>query len=231
MKIQNVKIILCDIDSTVTEAMQENKSIDFRNAVFEMFSTHIAAKRKISPEEARFALEDMANNVLVWWDYPDLISCFGLDSNLIWMEMRRIHKDILHVYPDAVEMIKHLKSIDKNLYIISNNPVTGCLLKLEAAGLASLRGSDYFSRIFGTNVTHGMKSQVPMWRRVIASLGENPENILTIGDHVKEDFEIPGKVGIGHSIIVDRTAKEQVSEKDGYICVNSLCAVKGIIKQ
>ena len=230
MQIQNVKIILCDIDSTVTEAMRENKIIDFRNAVFEMFSTHIAANRKISPEEARYVLEDMANNVLVWWDYPDLISSFGLEPVLIWKEMRRIHKDILHIYPDAVEMIKHLKSINRNLYIISNNPVTGCLLKLEAAGLADLLGSDYFSRIFGTNITHGMKSQVPMWKRVIANLGENPENILTIGDHVKEDFEIPNKAGIKHSIIVDRTAKEPVSEKNGYICVNSLSNVKGIIR-
>ncbi len=230
MKIQDVKIILCDIDSTVTEAMQGNKIIDFRNVVFEMFSGHIAAKRKISAEESRFILEDMANNVLVWWDYPDLISCFGLDSELIWKEMRRLHKDILHIYPDAVEMVKYLKSIDGNLYIISNNPVTGCLLKLEAAGLAGLRGSNYFSRIFGTNITHGMKSQVPMWKRVIASLGENPENILTIGDHVKEDFEIPSKAGIKHSIIVDRASKEPISEKDGYICVNSLAMVKGIVK-
>ena len=230
MKIQDAKIILCDIDSTVTEAMRENKIIDFRNAVFEMFSTHIAANRKISVEEARFALEDMANNVLVWWDYPDLISSFGLDPVLIWKEMRRIHKDILHIYPDAVEMVKYLKLAGKDLYIISNNPVTGCLLKLEAAGLASLRGSDYFKRIFGTNITHGMKSQVPMWRRVIANLGEDPEYILTIGDHVKEDFEIPNKAGIRHSIIVDRTAKEPVTEKCGYICVNSLSLVKGIVK-
>ena len=75
-----------------------------------------------------------------------------------------------------------------------------------------------------------MKSQVPMWKRVIANLGENPENILTIGDHVKEDFEIPNKAGIKHSIIVDRAAKEPVSEKNGYICVNSLSMVNGIIK-
>ena len=230
MKIQDAKIILCDIDSTVTEAMRENKIIDFRNAVFEMFSTHIAANRKISVEEARFALEDMANNVLVWWDYPDLISSFGLDPVLIWKEMRRIHKDILHIYSDAVEMVKYLKSAGKDLYIMSNNPVTGCLLKLEAAGLASLRGSDYFKRIFGTNITHGMKSQVPMWKRVIANLGEDPEYILTIGDHVKEDFEIPNKAGIRHSIIVDRTSKEPVTEKCGYICVNSLSLVKGIVK-
>lgn len=230
MKIQDVKIILCDIDSTVTEAMKENKIIDFRNSVFEMFSVHIAEKRRVSTEEARFALEDMANNVLVWWDYPDLISSFGLDPVLIWKEMRRLHKDILRIYPDAVEMVKYLKSINRNLYIISNNPVTGCLLKLEAAGLANLLGSDYFSRIFGTNVTRGMKSQVPMWRRVIANLGENPENILTIGDHVKEDFEIPNRAGIGYSIIVDRKAKEPVLEKNGYICVNSLSMVKGIIR-
>lgn len=230
MQIQNAKIILCDIDSTVTEAIQENKIIDFRNAVFSMFSKHIAAGRNISREEARDALEDMANNVLVWWDYPDLISSFGLDPVLIWKEMRLLHKDILHIYPDAVEMVKYLKSAGKDLYIISNNPVTGCLLKLEAAGLASLRGSDYFKRIFGTNLTHGMKSQVPMWRRVIANLGEDPECILTIGDHVKEDFEIPNKAGIKHSIIVDRTSKEPVSKENGYIRVNSLSMVKDVVK-
>ncbi len=231
MDVQNINIILCDIDSTVTDAANGFSHDNFRTAVFKMFAEHISLRQNISEEAAMLVLNDFANNLLVWWDYPDFITNFQLNAEDIWREMRVLHRSMLQVYDDAVDMIKFLKSLNKELFIISNNPVTGCLLKLEVAGLADLRGTTYFKRVFGTNITRGMKSQVPMWERVIACLGGKDQRILTIGDNVKEDYIIPHKAGILNSIIVDRNSEIPVSDKDGCICVNSLKEVKELIKK
>lgn len=221
--------ILCDIDATVTD--YHPGGVDFREAVFAMFAEEVAAARGMGAAEARHLLEDYANNQLVWWDYPDFIVGFGLDPAKLWARMRHLHLELLRVYPDAVAMVKSLCQEGRDLYIVSNNPVTGCLLKLELAGLADLRGSPFFRRVFGTNVTRGMKSQPPMWRRVMASLGTAPEDMVTIGDSVKEDCLAPREAGIGRSIIVDRTAARPVEERDGYVAVNSLELVNELLRR
>ena len=227
MDLLKVNTILCDIDATVTDVYAEHSHADFRNKVFDIFARGIACRRKISLDEAHCVLQDFADNLMVWWDYPDFITNFDLDPIVVWQEMRQVHKDMLYVYEDAVEMVKHLHSLGKNLYIVSNNPVTGCLLKLGVASLADLSGTPYFKRIFGTNVTRGMKSQVPMWRRIVANLGVEPSKIVIIGDSIKEDFEVPRSAGIGNTIIVDRKSEKTAQECDGYIAVNSLTLVNG----
>ena len=229
MDLLEVNTILCDIDATVTDVYAEHSHADFRAEVFDIFARGIGSRRKITLDGARLVLEDFANNLMVWWDYPDFINYFELDPVVIWSEMRQVHRNMLYVYEDAVEMVKYLHSLKKNLYIVSNNPVTGCLLKLEIAGLAELGGTPYFKRIFGTNVTRGMKSQVPMWKRIIASLGVPASEILVIGDNLKEDFEVPHSAGIGNSIIVDRKSEKALEKRNGYIVVNSLTHVNGML--
>lgn len=230
MDLLDVSIILCDIDATVTDVVAGYSHDGFRGAVFDMFARYISTARNVSEATALKLLNDFADNLMVWWDYPDFITNFGLEPEVIWREMRELHRSMLRFYDDAVDMIKYLKPMDKDLFIISNNPVTGCLLKLELAELADLRGTTYFKRVFGTNITHGMKSQVPMWKKVIASLGGDVQNMVTIGDNVKEDFMVPREAGIADTIIVDRNSDIPVTEKDGYICVNSLSEVKGLIR-
>ena len=229
MKIIKAQIIICDIDATVTDVYAEHSHADFRDKVFDIFARGIACRRKISLNEANCVLNDFANNLMVWWDYPDFISYFDLDPIAVWQEMRQVHKDMLYVYEDAVEMVKRLHSMNKYLYIVSNNPVTGCLLKLETAGLAELNGTTFFRRIFGTNVTRGMKSQVPMWKRIIANFDIAPEQIVTIGDHLLEDFKIPQKAGIGYSFIIDRRSKVPINQQDSQTTVNSFEHLQNII--
>jgi FMN phosphatase YigB (HAD superfamily) len=222
MNLLKVNTILCDIDATVTDVYPEHSHDDFRDRVFNIFARHIACRKKISLDEAHCVLDDFSNNLLRWWDYPDFITYFDLDPIVIWQEMRQVHQKMLYVYEDAVKMIKYLHTLKKNLYIVSNNPVTGCLLKLEIAGLADLSGTPYFKRIFGTNVTRGMKSQALMWKRIVANLGVASSEILIIGDSIKEDFIVPHSIGIGNTIIVDRKAKNIVEKIDDYIIVNNL---------
>jgi histidinol phosphatase-like enzyme len=102
-------------------------------------------------------------------------------------------------------------------------------MKLEQAGLASLNGTKFFKRIFGTNITHGMKSQLLTWERIIASFNVNPEQMLTIGDHLQDDLKIPQEAGIGYSFIIDRKSEVSINQKRTYTVVNNFNHLKNII--
>jgi FMN phosphatase YigB (HAD superfamily) len=228
----NPEIIICDIDATITDVNRHtgNTNDSFREEIFAMFAGMIAEQRRIRPEIARGMLEDYANNQVIWWDYNDFIADFDLESVTAWGRMREIHQRALLPCEDAVNMVKHLHAIGKRLYIVSNNPITGCLLKLERAGLGTLEGSPYFQRIFGTNITRGMKKQLPMWKRILASFDVDASKIVMVGDNPEEDFRYPAMAGISNSVIVRRDAAEAVLKTtDGYIQVNSLNEVKNLI--
>ncbi len=223
-----MNIIFCDIDATVTDDLDDG-NIDFREAVFAMIAEKIAQARNLSEFESRALLEDYTSNTNVWWDYPDIIVNFNLEAISIWQELKTIHAKKLHVYEDAVKLIKYLEKLGKDVYIVSNNPVTGCLMKLEQAGLATLNGSKFFKRIFGTNITHGMKSQLLTWERIIANFNIDPEQMITIGDHLLDDFEVPQKAGIGHSFIIDRKSKVPIQQQSTHTIVNSFDFLNNII--
>jgi len=226
----SAKTVLCDIDSTITDIKPGLFGGDFREGVFQMLSRHIARRMGIAEPAARETLDTFANNLLIWWDYPDFINHFRLDARAVWNDMRRLHSESLFVHEDAVEMVKWLKSAGKEVHIVSNNPITGCLMKLERAGLAELTGTPYFKRVFGTNVTRGMKSLPSVWRWIIASLDANPEDVLTIGDSVKEDCDAPAKAGISKTIIVDRKLDRDMLVVDGHVKVRSLSMVKEALR-
>lgn len=224
----NPTVIFCDIDATVTDDLDDG-TVEFREAVFTMFTKNIAHSRQLSEFESRELLEDYTSNTNVWWDYPDIIVNFNLAPIAIWKELKTIHERKLYVYEDAVSLIKYLAKLEKDVFIVSNNPVTGCLMKLEQAGLATLQGTKFFKRIFGTNITHGMKSKLLTWERIIANFNINPEQMLTIGDHLQDDLEVPQKAGVGYSFIIDRKSEVPINKQSTHTIVNSFDHLQNII--
>lgn len=212
--------ILFDIDDTITGYLDHQD--DYVAHLRSYLSDKIAKIRDISVGESSELLENYMGCRNVWWDYPDLMVDFGLDLLSTWDDLRQLNREHFHRHEDAIELVKELSSSGANLYIISNNPVTGCLMKLEIAGLGDLSGTPHFRRIFGTNVIRGMKSQVTTWRRVVANLAVEPDRVFTIGDHIDQDCRIPAMAGIGQTIIINRLINESSIEMDGYICVNNL---------
>jgi FMN phosphatase YigB (HAD superfamily) len=230
----NPEIIICDIDATITDVNRAggNTNDSFRDDVFAAIAGMIAIKRGTSRAIARGMLEDYANNLVIWWDYNDFIADFDLEPVGFWRQLREIHQRALLPCEDAVNMVKYLYNAGRRMYIVSNNPITGCLLKLERAGLGTLEGSPYFERIFGTNITRGMKKQLPMWKRIVASFDVPASKMIMVGDNPEEDFKYPGMAGIHNSIIVRRDAVEAVLKTvEGYIQVNSLNEVRNLMSE
>ena len=101
-------------------------------------------------------------------------------------------------------MIDTLRRQGKRLAIASNNPYTGCLWKLQQAGLADENGSSVFCKIFSTDVVRGCKGEPAVWPNILARLPYLPEKIGMVGDNPLEDSDLPRKYGIKAIYLFER---------------------------
>ena len=217
------KTCFIDIDATITndgDIRQIDKKYPLHNALFNVLRD-IMIQNGWEKEKATTALVQHANDI-VFWDYKDFIHEFNLPEKHSMEKIVEWHNDHLIVYQDAVDMIKQLHALDIPLYIISNNPILGCLLKLQRAGLATLEGSPWFKDILGSNNIKGQKGAVDFWKRALAYTGISPEEIVMIGDNPKDDFEIPQQAGIKNFFLVDRKRSESIIRKGNLCLVNNL---------
>lgn len=211
MNIQNSVLEQCtyflvDIDGTLTDYREGATSADkllHGNFLFPIIRDMMMEKGW-AKDVAEQTIRELADKV-VFWDYPDFIAEFELSAKEAFHRMRQWHRDNLFVYSETVELVKKLAGEGKKLFIMSNNPYTGCLFKLQAAGLADDDfSSPYFCRIFGTNILRGCKGVPDVWRRALAQIPAELSEICVIGDNPHEDGEIPRQCGITHSIIIPR---------------------------
>lgn len=212
-----------DIDGTITdnnpEKIYPEEKLVWGNPIFGVIRD-IMVEEGFSPLDAKKKIEECADKI-IWWDYPDFIAEFNLPLEKTWKRIYQWHEEYLIVYEDTVNLIKALYQAGKNLFIISNNPIVGCLLKLKRAGLGDITGSPYFKRILGANILRGQKSQIMMWKRAIAQIGIPPENICVIGDNSVEDGKVPLSIGIKYCFIINRSQKEDFIFENNLICVKN----------
>lgn len=207
--------IFIDIDGTITDTNPDKKypeeKLVWGNPIFGVIRD-VMVEEGWDGNEAKKKIEEYASKI-IWWDYPDFIAEFNLPVEKTWERIYNWHNEYLIFYTDTVELIKELYKIGKNLYIVSNNPIVGCLLKLKRAGLGDITGSKYFKRILGANILRGQKFQIELWKRAIAQIGIEGEKIINIGDNIKEDGEIPLKAGLKTCFIIDRNGEEKEEGK------------------
>lgn len=226
-----VKACFIDIDATITDdgdIRQIKSEYPLSNALIDLLCD-IMVENGWERNKAVYALVAHANDI-IFWDYQDFISEFDLPIKPTWDQIIKWHDDHLIVYTDAVDMIKELYSMKLPLYIISNNPILGCLLKLQRAGLGTLEGSPWFQDILGSNKLNGQKGSVGFWRRAFTHTGLAPEEVVIIGDNLKDDCQVPRQVGVCNFFLVDRKKSESIKYKDGIYFVNSLKYVAGEVQ-
>ncbi|MDF3127647.1 HAD family hydrolase [Kiritimatiellaeota bacterium B1221] len=225
--------VLFDIDGTLTDDVA-SPQIDSRyvmgNALFELFAEHLY-KTGINREQASEALHKYSEKNK-YWDYNDFVKEFRIQEPDIWKELSNWHQQNLRIFEDGKSLANRLFKQGFPLHIVSNNPYHGCLLKLEAAGLGTLQGSELFDRIFCSNHQQGQKHDLRFWERVISSSGFDPAHTVIIGNNLHEDYEVPGQMGFHSSYIVDREKSISVPSRSdsGLHIVHSLLEVEFKIK-
>ena len=221
-----------DIDGTLTDdraVPQIDPRHPLGNALFTILADEVE-RTGVAREEVEARLRQLTRE-LVFWDYADFIQHFQLPAERVWARLRAWHAEHLHAYPDGVQLVQELHRLGYPLFIISNNPLTGCLLKLEVAGLGSLRGAPCFGRIFCSNVTRGQKGRREYWERAFISAGLTAGEVVVVGNDWKEDFLVPHELGIRHTFLVDRAGQAAWPAQAGVTVVRSLLEVPVQLEQ
>ena len=210
---------LIDIDGTITryrETAKRPESTLFHNCFLPVIRD-LMLSRGWDREAAGKALFESVNNVLRW-DYGELLRKFRVPREEAEMAMRRRHEEMLDVWPDTVDLIRHLHSAGAHLYIISNNPYWGCRWKLQRANL----NTTVFEHIFSTDHTGGCKSLDYVWEFVLARIGAEPDRINTLGDDPREDGILPLSMGAGRAFILARRKTEKNADPRIHLLENAL---------
>jgi len=198
---------LVDIDGTLTDyrpGVFEPEKLLHHNFLFPIIRDMMVEKGWDYAAAGEAIGAFMNRNV--YWDYPDFIAEFELSAVEAFRRMRAWHRENLFACTDGVALVKELRAAGKTLFVMSNNPYVGCVLKLQVAGLADNDfSSPYFARIFGTNVLRGCKCDLAVWRMAMAQIPADPSEICVIGDNPGDDAELPASVGIESHIILERT--------------------------
>jgi len=226
----NIAACLIDIDATITDdrdARQIGPDYVLNNAIFDVIARSMCERGwAFSAAAEALASHAKAN---VYWDYPDFLKAFGLEKDA-WERIVQWHDTHLFAYPDAVSMVKRLHAAGLPLFVISNNPLSGCLLKLRQAGLAGPHGSKYFREILATNVCMGTKRLIGFWQRCLDRTGFEPGRLAVIGDHPMDDCARPRSLGVETVFLVDRKRKTRVERTPEAFLVNTLECVPGILR-
>jgi phosphoglycolate phosphatase-like HAD superfamily hydrolase len=225
-------LVLVDIDNTLSAgdilAPAPPGALLFGNRLLEIISRHVAAARGLPQDEADRAMRRFIDE-LIWWDYPDFLAEFDLDATRVWPELVACHAAHIRPREDAVAMVHALHAAGYPLAIASNNPLTGCQLKLQAVGLGDGHASAWFPRIHGSNNLRGQKFAPAWWRRCLAHLALPPERVVIVGDHPRDDAAIPAQVGLRQAILVDRALPTATATRDGVPVVRDLRQVPALL--
>lgn len=187
-------VVLFDIDNTITYYKNREFPTLHGNFLFPIIRDLMVERgwRKEKAEEAILAFIGRIPN----WDYPDFFAAFDLPPREAFRRCREWHEKYIGVNQDALALIDTLRKQGKHLAIASNNPYTGCLWKLQQAGLADENGSSVFCKIFSTDVVRGCKGDPAVWPNILARLPYLPEKIGMVGDNPLEDSDLPRKYGM-----------------------------------
>lgn len=227
-KLQNWNFFV-DIDGTITDYLPgvlAPERLLAGNFLFPLIQQKIAVVKGIDLQEAEtLILKECERNV--FWCYGDFVRHFSLPEEEMFESFRRWHRESLSVYQDTVELLKVLSDAGAGIFIISNNPVDGCVLKLERAGFSRT----FFKNIFGTDLVRGCKFSPDSWHRAIALSGVPVETIRVIGDDPHEDGSIPLSCGCRGSFILTRSAVETARQQGDVVQVNNAMEIARCLLQ
>lgn len=202
--------LLIDIDGTITGylpgALAPEKLFE-GNFLFPILLDELVNSGFSRDEAAGMIRNKCAENV--FWNYTLLIRSLGADEERTMSRFEKWHQDNLFVHQDMVSVIKFFSGLGVKLYIISNNPVDGCELKLLRAGL----DPGLFAGILGTDILQGCKGAPGVWQRALAMVETPPEACASIGDDPVEDVLLPQECGIGRSFLLCRSRAGSFSVK------------------
>lgn len=200
---ERVKALLIDIDDTIVrfKSGEEGRTT---GSLFDVLQSAGVLLAGLTPRETARRIERVKTEIH-WWHWSDFIVALELNPRQFWEYAYQTESNYLEATgAEILPALQRLHAAGILLYITSNNPSSGILHKLRLAGLAHVNGSTLFSQLLGATELHAMKCESMYWKKVLAHIALDGDEVAVVGDNPHDDYEVPQSVGIAHSFLIDR---------------------------
>jgi len=212
MDTARIRGLLIDIDDTITCMKVGTPSSE--GGLFDILRDAAVEQTGIAPDEAASRIAAIQEEI-VWWHWSDFIVALGLRPKAFWdYAFERERQYLEATGPDIRPALERLRAAGILLYITSNNPCSGILHKLRIAGLAEMNYAPLFSRVIGPPQLHSMKWDTIFWKKALAHIAMDGEEMAVVGDSLRDDYEMPHSVGIAGTFLINRTEDNSAGDTD-----------------
>lgn len=140
-----------------------------------------------------------------WWDWNDYLDALSVSSDAFWdYALQKESQYLEPIDTDLPQVMQRLRDAGFELFITSNNPVSGIRHKLRIAGLGAFLDGQGFTGMLGTNVVQAMKWAPSFWSKSLKIAGAQAEKVTTIGDTWHDDILAPSEAGIRSHIFLGK---------------------------
>ena len=186
-----IDTILLDMDGTLLDKY-------FDDHFWEEYVPKIFAKTNgLSDKDARKILlqrYQKVENTLQWCDLDYWSEQLGLDIP----ELKYKVKHLINVHPYVVDFLDYAKSINKNIYLVTNAHSKTLNIKMEKTALGS-----HFDRIVCAEEIGYAKEQPEFWEKLEKHLGYDKNRTL-LADDTGKVLRSANQYGMGFLVFVAR---------------------------
>jgi len=222
---QDIKGLLIDIDDTIirfrADGPRADKSRQNTGSLMDVLKQAGVELGGLTPEETASRMERVKRDVR-WWHWSDFIVELGLRPKAFWDFAYVVESAYLEpTGSDILPALQRLHDAGVLLYVTSNNPSSGILHKLRLAGIAHVTGTTLFSQLLGGTELHAMKWEPVYWRKALAHIALDADEVAVVGDNPHDDYEVPHSVGICRSFIIDRQRDASAADTESLVHVRN----------
>ncbi len=227
---EKIKGLLIDIDDTIVRKKAcDNSTVHNTTSLMDILHLAGVELSGLSEEETAYRIKKIDDETQ-WWHWSDFIVELGLNPKQFWDYAYIKESEYLEATgADILPSLIRLRDAGILLYITSNNPSSGILHKLRIAGVADNNGTTLFSQLLGATELHAMKWEPIYWKKALAHIAFDADEVAVVGDSLRDDYEIPHSVGIAHSFIIDRIENRKGESSDSCIFVQSFEEIADVI--
>ena len=221
-----VRNVLIDVDGTVTEFRTEEAGGVFAEVLVSMAARQLGISDDQAERRIREAYDPSRECV------SRAAERLGIDRISYWRAVVQRLKDGLHVYPDAVSMIRTLHARGFALYPATTNSAFAISAKLAVGGLAKDMTVPFYDGLGGGSEIHPEgKSGPAFYRALMSQFGLDPDETVMVGDDPTADLLYARQAGISAVILVRRGQElDCISLEDRGISVRSLDLVPEMLE-
>ena len=200
---KKIKGLLIDIDDTLVKFRSE---MEARKNTGSLGNVIISAAGEFCnmPQEIAQRKFTAIEKRIKWWCWSDFLQELNIPEDAFWEYAYKIEsRYLIPTEPNLKQKMLALKEMGLQLFITSNNPLSGIKHKLSLAGIPRLDIDYIFEDIYGVAELQNMKWDKQYWNDVVSATQIDIKNLAVVGDNFRDDCEIPASIGIEMMFLID----------------------------